>query len=276
MRLNGYEAAAEMLGKRESRKVANNTYLQRRGEQVIALKLHKTDILLYTPGRVTYNTGGWQTYVTKDRMNKFGPAYIWSDRGQWYIGMGGLWADREKTSRVYTEGCWVEGGVIGGCDEDQAFENKKLRQRVKKYAAAFMDALENGKVGPPSNGDCWYCSMRTEGETGKVHHGLSRQAEGRPTLGEGVATLHPDGSMTQERNTDHLLSHLVEGYYVPSLLVRALEVQGASQTMWWWVGSWWDQAVPADTIQAIRSRSERVRVEKALRRYVGRQLGLAV
>lgn len=265
MRLNGYDDAERVLAGRDRRKVANNTFLESRGEGRIALKLHATDILIFTAGRVTYQTGGWQTVVTKERMNRFGPAEIWSDRGQWWISTNG-----QESRKPYTEGCYVEGDFLGGCDEDKGDENRRLKEQVKKYAEGFMDALERGEVQAPSTGDCWYCSMRVSGETGKVHHGLSRQAVGRPTLGEGVLTLHPDGSMTVERDTSHLTSHMKDGYYVPSLLLRALEVQGASESMWWWVESWWD--VNAGS----RRFNERVRVGKAIRKYICKQFGLAV
>ena len=59
----------------------------------------------------------------------------------------------------------------------------------------------------PGEGDCWYCGMH--------------RADGTP-LGDAMDTLHSDGSLTIEEAHDHLLSHMSEKYYVPSLAVNAL------------------------------------------------------
>lgn len=70
-----FESALAWLGKRDTRKVANNTYLQRRSEGRLAVKLHNTDILTFHPdGSVVFTTGGWKTMTTKERMNRFGTA----------------------------------------------------------------------------------------------------------------------------------------------------------------------------------------------------------
>jgi hypothetical protein len=53
------------------RKVGNHTWLIRDGD-TIAVKLHETEVLTYTPdGRVTLNADSWTTVTTKDRMNAF-------------------------------------------------------------------------------------------------------------------------------------------------------------------------------------------------------------
>lgn len=63
---------------RERRKVANNTYAERRGDD-IALRLHQTDVVTFHPdGSITLNTGGWYTVTTKDRMNNALPKGTWN------------------------------------------------------------------------------------------------------------------------------------------------------------------------------------------------------
>ena len=90
-------AKAELIHKghgrpMESRKMANNTYLVRRGDD-IALRLHNTDVITFHSNlsdkvnTATYNTGGWYTVTTKERMNWAAPR-IWSDRGTWWISVG--------------------------------------------------------------------------------------------------------------------------------------------------------------------------------------------
>ena len=57
---------------KQSCKIQNNTYLQRRGESVIALCLHDTDVLTwYQDGRIVVNPGGYYTVTTKDRINGY-------------------------------------------------------------------------------------------------------------------------------------------------------------------------------------------------------------
>lgn len=58
-----------------SRKVANNTYLERAvSGGGIAVRLHETDILTFWPnGNVRFYTGGWGTVTTKERMHRFLP-----------------------------------------------------------------------------------------------------------------------------------------------------------------------------------------------------------
>jgi hypothetical protein len=272
-----HASAEATLGKRSRRKLANNTYLERRSEGQIAVKLHATDILIFHPdGSTEYQSGGWRTPTTKNRMNEFGPGpRIWSDRGIWQVWNGG-----EEPIAVYADGMVYRDGVIEGGGD--AKDERGQRRRVKAYAKAYMDALERGEVPAPGAGDCcdcWYCALGVERDatTGKIHHGYSTADLGSPTLGEQTATLMPDGRIENRRNTDHILSHMSkdERYFVPSLLQRAMEIAGASQSMWWWLGSFWDTSASEEQKQGCRRFSERDRVEKALRKYILWQLGLS-
>ena len=88
---------------------------------------------------------------------------------------------------------------------------KRMKGRIDKYVDGYIAALKAGKVSMPGGGDCWYCGMQT--------------TEGTP-LGDNMPTLHPDGTVKNRVNTDHLLSHMSEKYYVPSLAVNALRERG--------------------------------------------------
>jgi hypothetical protein len=100
-----YQRAKEKLAGRESRKIANNTYLKAREAGAIALRLHETDILTYTPdGKCILNSGGWRTVTTKARMNDYAPgAPIIQKAGVWYIG-----------GKVYQDGCYIKNGNVYG------------------------------------------------------------------------------------------------------------------------------------------------------------------
>lgn len=68
-----------------------------------------------------------------------------------------------------------------------ANKNVNMELKVRQYTEGFINALKNGEVPVPSAGDCWTCSMG---------------------IGSGA---------------DHLLQHMKEKYYVPSLLINAIK-----------------------------------------------------
>jgi hypothetical protein len=88
-----WAACRDILVGRKSKKIANNTYLERDfitddGNDVIfRVRLHRTRIVsFYRNGDVEVHTGGWLTVTTKERINRYlPPGYnVWSERGQWY------------------------------------------------------------------------------------------------------------------------------------------------------------------------------------------------
>ena len=91
-----HEAAAQLQGRcRESRKLQNNTYLQRRPGGDIAVRLHHTDVLTFSPsGEITLDTGGWHTVTTRDRINCYLPA-------PWSVG-----SERSQTILYRSDGRW--------------------------------------------------------------------------------------------------------------------------------------------------------------------------
>lgn len=81
-----------MLGKRDQKKIGNNTWLIRRDAETVALRLHSTDILTFKlDGTVTIKTGGWQTVTTKARINEHVPDGfgLGQTKGVWHWYMNG-------------------------------------------------------------------------------------------------------------------------------------------------------------------------------------------
>jgi hypothetical protein len=82
-------ANAQLTGRcKNSRKIANNTYLQRRGNDDIAVRLHSTDVVTFHKnGDITVSTGGWNTVTTKDRIQRYTPSSwrVWSESGYMFI-----------------------------------------------------------------------------------------------------------------------------------------------------------------------------------------------
>lgn len=187
-----YTSAEATLGNRASRKLANNTYLERRDDDSIAIRLHATDVVTFQPGTVTLNSGGWRTVTTKERLNRVLP--VWSKAGTWYVGGNG------DEPIVYDDGITFtdDGDLVTEPVADPSVEAAAMKARIRKFVKLAGDTFEDG-MPTPGNGDCWFCLMRTE-------NGV--------TMGDSAATQ------------EHLLSHLDEDYVVPSLLANAVAERG--------------------------------------------------
>jgi hypothetical protein len=248
-----YQVADEKLQGRNklSRKIGNNTYLIRDlgpNEDQIHLKLHDTNVVtFFSDGRVVLNTGGWFTPTTKERINGVLSGYvIRQERGVWYLSKRTDGPEYWKDLGVFADGLTInaDGTIAGMLPLDNAKEKNKLRRRVAMFAKHYIQAFQAGKVPAPSNGDCFYCAMRTVSE-GK-------------TLGEAFS------------DKDHLISHLDENYFVPSLLHRAFETMPHSIAMGWALAKHWGGQPNAPVPEFIYSQ-----LQKSLSRYMLRQLGQA-
>ncbi len=91
MSVHDYETADELLKSNtrfKRRKVANNTWIQRSEtyDNVIYLILHKSPILTYyKEGAVGFNTCGWPSPTTIDRMNNFqNRIHLFRNKNKWW------------------------------------------------------------------------------------------------------------------------------------------------------------------------------------------------
>lgn len=240
-----YQEAQAVIKARETKKLENNTYLVRRSGDVLAVRLHATDVVTYYPdGRIKINSGGWRTVTTKDRINKYAPISLWANHGQWVIS-----APHRAQDGVffYQDNMTInpDGTFSGIQTATQAKAEQKLRAQVRKYAKDYIAALKAGKVPAPSGGDCWFCALK-EVKTGK-----------------------PLGELT---DNGHIGAHLKERYYVPSLAWNALKAMGSSRA------AQHDLAYMQKMHEGGYFLAEDTmtdQIEKAIRRYVYRELGLA-
>jgi hypothetical protein len=234
-----YQEAAQKLGNHKSRKLKNNTYLQRRNDNTIAVKLHETDVVTYySNGKVKLDSGGWRTVTTKDRINQYSPIGLFQDKGIWYIG---TWGEKKA---IYNDGMIIneDGSLTGTLKPSGLKKEQKLRESIKKYAKDYVTALKSGKIGKPDNGDCWYCYFK--------------ETNSKKSLGD------------ISHNNDHFLSHIKEKYYVPSLVWNALESTGASQITRMNVAIY--QGMLNEKIWIGLDDQ----IERSIRKYIYRQLGL--
>ena len=251
-----YQTANDQLTGRCStrRKIANNTYLERNGDD-INIRLHNTVIMTFKPnGDVSFDSGGWRTVTTKQRMNEFqNIARFYTDRGIWYMRLGQSWSDNAKQF-AFDDGIMVHSdGSVTGEGEDPA-KLLKLKRRIKTYVEGYLKAFVAGSVPAPSNGDCWYCLMITQNgqSLGEVNH-----------------------------YTSHLDSHLDEKYYVPSMLIRAVKRFRVAPVGQHALAIAWSPESPSrypeGITKAFGGTFEKYGLEqltKSLRRYITEQYGM--
>lgn len=145
-------------------------------------------------------------------------------------------AEREEKVWTFENGAVIHpNGTVTGGGPDPKYVNS-LNKAVNKYARDFIKALFAGEVPAPSAADCWFCLMG-------------------------------------EDQSDHILSHIKEKYYVPSLLVNALMAMPVSDAAIWACQSVW-QGHESDVTDWIRDVAKD-QLKSALARYIRRQVGLA-
>lgn len=69
-----YEAAAKLLGFRDSMVIGHNTELHRESEDAIVATYHGNRIVRYTQEGVYASYAGWATSTTTNRLNQLAPA----------------------------------------------------------------------------------------------------------------------------------------------------------------------------------------------------------
>lgn len=182
----------------KSKLIANNTveYYKEDGTKVI--RLHQTDILEFHPdGTLMFNSGGWKTPTTKDRMNKHqSSATIIQNKGLWYLSTSSNpWNDKDSWVSFF-DGIKIRNGKVLNPKKSAHQKEQVLLKQIQKYCEKLKDLHV---LPTPSNGDCWYCAFHTD--------------DGTP-MGD------------TKDNVPHLRSHLKEKYIHGSLIINALQWGG--------------------------------------------------
>lgn len=184
---------AQLQGRNaQRRKIANNTYLERRGDD-IAVRLHSTDVVTVSrDDTVTLDSGGWLTVTTKERMNRFGPVYVYSDKGIWYVSR--VHAGTYETLGRYFDGIRISdtNEIMNPLPTDAVERADRERKATEKAIRAYAKRCAT-EMPMPDDGDCWIC-----------------------LFGGG---------------TDCLASHVDENYVHGSLIIRALADKGYRDPM---------------------------------------------
>lgn len=165
------EADSLLQGRcKQSRKIANNTYLRRDdwyhgGDNSIAVRLHRTDIITFYPNeKIEVGTGGWDTVTTRDRINRYLPSpwHVRGERGrtvlsnhqgrevngEWvYTGTVEVLLDHSATidpSGTVTDGKDLQEwrDEIRQQDNERKRERSRLNRWVEKARGWFRDSSE--------------------------------------------------------------------------------------------------------------------------------------
>jgi len=190
------------------RKIGNNTYAERCvdqfGKPAIAVRLHNTRVVIHTAYTVQFNSGGWLTVTTKDRMNAWcGPGItVYSDRGTWMVRLH--LSQSAHTSVEYAENMvlrWAPGGWSTAVNDrvraNTSAHNDAIRASVKRW----LDAMPPTLCG--SFGD-------------EVAHKFTKV--------ECVSCVHSDRWNTKNvgdefDNQEHLLTHILNEEYPLNLII---------------------------------------------------------
>lgn len=182
---------------KEAKIINNNTVEYTRLNSVRVIRLHHTDIMEFPKlGGVILNSGGWKTVTTKERINEYnGECTLIQDKSIWYISTSNNPYQDKDSWIPFFDGIKIKDRKVVNPKKSTHRKEQVLLKRIQKYCKELKELPE---LPQPSNGDCWYCSLKdTDGKT--------------------------FGDMG---DNDHLISHLNEKYIHGSLIVNALEFAG--------------------------------------------------
>jgi hypothetical protein len=83
-----FTEAADLMSRARNpyKRLGNNTWLEYAGAGSYQIRYHSTSIVKIHPdGTYTLDTGGWNTTTTKERINGYSPARVFSEHGTWAI-----------------------------------------------------------------------------------------------------------------------------------------------------------------------------------------------
>ncbi len=170
-----YQSANEKLQGRcyMSRKIGNNTYLQRdvRNSNNINVHYHATDIITFYPnGDVALNTGGWDTVTTKQRLHAYqNAAYVGSERGTLFAHTGG-WSNPNRKTYVFhdhmvfkADGSVVDSAgkpIDGDAEVAKVKEEWRETDRENARISRWLSKARGLKITKHCDGG-WRCETRT-------------------------------------------------------------------------------------------------------------------
>jgi len=129
--------------------------------------------------------------------------------------------------------------ITGSGNPTNVKKRQKLIRRINKYANDYVNEFVAGNIPAPSGGDCWGCHLVDQ--------------SGNPGMG-----------------SDHLISHIKEKYYVPSLLLNAINEFQISPMASWVISEKWQEGEKVE----FAYDTFKDQVKKSIVKYIKRQLKL--
>lgn len=161
------------------------------------IRLHHADIITVLPnGDTIFDSGGYHTQITKERINFYSDFTISQNNSIWYIYKN----NKNAKHHVFYDGItFTKRGRIKTPERKINLKKRKLlNEKIKRYVN-LLDKMV--KLPRPHDGDCFYCSLYTQ--------------KGKP-LGDELT------------DNDHILSHVNSQYIFGSILVNAMRDAGYS------------------------------------------------
>lgn len=225
------------------KQIARNTWQHTTPEGVVVTRLHLTDIAKQYPnGKVEFNSGGYRSLVTKERMDGIGGYRIFQNKGVWYVSTG-EWDNPNRVAVPFYDGIVLPDALSAPDAKDKEKEELALFKRINKFCAIIrkMETLPM-----PNGGDCWICAMQGE-----------EPAE--PNRNSAMGYARDVGQTGPVSDTEHFLTHLDEGYVHGTLLLNAMR---------------WAGVTDAGISYLLQGRGPHDLVAGRVRRYLKRKLGV--
>ena len=187
------DGLAGIDGIKHSKIVANNTFEYVTNNGDIHYRLHNTDVVVFkSNGDIVLDSGGWLTVTTKERINRYLPSgySLYQEKGIWIV-CGEDWEVPFEDGMVLPA-----DGSKPEVSHDINHDKLRIKQ-INKYARECQRLADSKELKPNNDGDCFLCQFELSGN---------------------------------DMGTDHLISHLEEGYIVGSLVVSAFLWAGFSRT----------------------------------------------
>lgn len=166
-----------LLGDKQAKTIGHNTVVSRQGED-IGVTLHSTTVITYHPNdTITLNSGGWRTVTTKDRINQLlpMPLGVYSESGVWTLSRRG---NNPGTVSEFYDGMkfTVHGEMVSKVKVNTAAELRKVKRQISGYVKLYDNEtvlrLVNEAVEHGTSGDCLFCQMDNQGDSGHLWNHL--------------------------------------------------------------------------------------------------------
>jgi len=161
----------------------------------IIYQLYDTDIITVKPnGNVVYNSGGFRTKLTKDRIFTLSPikACIWQENHIWTLSIR---TDENIPGKSYTFYDGIEIDKNGNLVSENKNIDIKQLNTTKRNISKFTKLITKDNLPKPNSGDCLVCRLQ-----------------------------NADGTSVLNRNCIPL--HIEEMYMHGSLIINALREAG--------------------------------------------------